>query len=345
MDELRDGRGYRKALIRRELARATIALVCMVMGVQMCSAKSVEEGQDKPLLASMILSAPIFTVESVPDLLVKFALKNTGKVPVDPAITRSELLIDGKVYKDSALLFGNGPRDGRFKSLAPGEKIEFSYPLGHFFPEAGDHVLLWRGVSFKDTRVPVKVTELTSPWKTIAKSSWAEVAAERALYRARTGKNFYIHVRIKNLIDRPIGLEAGDRFKMFFPNQWAESLIPRRQVISETRRNQDELSSDEKSKLINMFKSTATGKEMIKIPALKAYEYFISFNGGGYDQLEKAKCAYVIIVMDGRIGLTDGKEVTTVRRPMNDSLIGEVPVKTPVSFRWLPSSKGALFED
>jgi hypothetical protein len=338
--------------VRAVLVEAIMVLLCLIQGVQMCSANNTEA--EKPLLAHISLSAPAFTVETVPDLQVHFSLKNTGKKIVNPNITASELVIDGQAYKESAFLFGNGPRDSRFSNLPPGDKIEFAYPLGHLFQQPGEHVLSWRGKNFNTVKQKVKVTRETNPWKIIATSGWAQVSAERAAYKSPTRKPFFVHVKIQNLSTRTVGFECTDRFQLFYPNQWAESQIPRRQVISEMRQNQAAFTPDEVSALIKLFHDTdgktnvrlvnATEKKaMIKLSPGASYDYYLSFNAGGFEQLEKVKLPYAIIVMDGRIGLTDGNKVDTVRRNMNDSILGEIPLETPVQLRTIAPSANILF--
>ncbi|MGE0266599.1 MAG: hypothetical protein AB7V06_28250, partial [Candidatus Obscuribacterales bacterium] len=177
--------------------------------------------RDKPLTAKLVLSSRNLTVETVPDLMVTFSLKNTGTKAINPDITGSQLVVDGNIYKDSALLFGNGPRDSRFSSLPPGDTIEFRYPLGHFFQKPGDHTLAWRGDNFDEIAVKLTVKREKSPWKLMAESPWAKVSAERAAYTASGSQQFYMHVRVENLTDKILGFECTDRYHVFYPNQWA----------------------------------------------------------------------------------------------------------------------------
>lgn len=196
----------------------------------------------------------------------------------------------------------------------------------------------------------------TNPWKIIAQSEWAQVSAECAVYKSTSRKPFFVHVKIQNLSTKTVGFECSDRFQLFYPNQWAESQVSTRQIISEMRRNQAAFTQDESSALIKLFHSTdgktnirlvdATQKKaMIKLSPGASYDYYLSFNAGGFEQLEKVKLPYAIIVMDGRIGLTDGNKVDTVRRDMNDFTAGEIPLATPVQLRSIPPSAHMLFSD
>lgn len=325
-------------------------LTFLAPGAHMSEANESQTSQtEKSILAHITLSEPAFTVETVPDMQVNFSLKNIGKQNIDPEIKDSELVVDGKIYKDSAFLFGNGPRDSRFSNLPPGDQVEFSCQLGHLFSESGEHLLAWRGKHFNAVQIKFNVAKVGSPWKIIAKNAWAQVSTERAAYKSATSKRFFMHVNIKNATTKPIGFQCGDRFQVFYPNQWVESQIARRQIISEMRHNQNALTANECKQIIRSFHDVGnkTGSEtMIKLAPGASYEYFISFNSGEYEQLQKrSKFPYAIIVMDGRMGLTDGKQVSTLRRDNNDFVMGEVPLETPVQLRTMPPSANVPFAD
>ncbi|MBI5173991.1 MAG: hypothetical protein HY986_14005 [Candidatus Melainabacteria bacterium] len=294
----------------------------------------------KSLTAKIGLSQSEPTVETVPDLFVKFSLKNKGRVTVDPVLTQTELVIDGKPFEQSAQLFGNGPRDARFSSLPAGETIDFSYAIGYYFRKPGEHTLLWRGPGFEPVQLKFRVAPLSGQWKEVARCAWATVSVERALYRKEGSKDFFVHVRIDNLLKRPIGFVAGDRYQVFYPNQWAESELPRRQVISEMRRLQKELSTVERQKLLALFASgakAAGSNRQVRILPGNSSDYYVSFNAGGRERVEAVKLPYLIVVMDGVIDFSDGKELYRASREMNDSNHGEVALLTPVKLKDMPA--------
>lgn len=297
-----------------------------------------------PLLATLTLSSTKLTDETVTDLQVSFALKNGSKAVIDPKITESVLIIDGKPFEQSAMLFGNGPRDARFSALPPGDKIEFTYPLGYYFRKPGKHVLVWRGKTFEEVKIDVDVAKEANPWKVVATGPWARVSVERAIYKKSGRDRFFVRVKIDNLTKEKLGFENTNRYTVFYPNQWAEAETPRRQVISEMRRNQNEFTEAERHRLIIKY-CDAKEKNIIKLAPHSTYEYFISFNSGDYKKAEAVKLPYMIVVMDGRIGFTDGKAVQTLRRDMNDCVLGEVPIATPVQLREMPAKANVLFDD
>ena len=292
----------------------------------------------KSLVAKLELSQSSPTVETVPDMFVKFSLKNQGKVSVDPALTQTELVIDGKPFEQSAQLFGNGPRDARFTCLPAGDTIDFSYAIGYYFRQAGEHTLLWRGQGFEPVQIKFRVAPLVGQWKEVARSSCAAVAVERALYRKDGSKDFFVHVRIENLLKRRIGFVAGDRHKVLYPNQWAESALPRRQVISEMRRQQKELSLSEIQRLKEALASDGGSSGVSRLCGGGRFDYFISFNAGGVDKIESVKSAYIILVMDGFMDFSDGRNVVRLRREMNDSSLAEVALNVPVKLQPLPEN-------
>lgn len=298
-----------------------------------------ERSSGKSLVAKLELSQSSPTVETVPDMFVKFSVKNQGKASVDTALTQTELVIDGKPFEQSAQLFGNGPRDARFAALPAGDTLDFSYARGYYFRQAGEHTLLWRGQGFEPVQIKFRVAPLSGQWREVARSSCAAVMVERALYRKEGSPDFFLHVRIENLLKRQIGFVAGDRYQIFYPNQWAESEVPRRQVISEMRRLQTELSPAQRQKLLALFAPGAEGSgagRPVRIMPGKTYDYFVSFNAGGRERVEAVKLPYLLVVMDGSMDFCDGKEIYRASRPMNDSSYGEVALATPVKLKDMP---------
>ena len=292
----------------------------------------------KAVLHSDVLE---FTNETIDDLSLHFTLINNGTAPFNPKLSESVLMIDGKALPQSGLILGNGPRDAHFESLPPGEKLQFVYGLGHYFSTPGKHQVYWEGKGFKSAPISINVRVEKSTWKIVAEGKWARVSTERKLYRRAEkadNEHFFVHVKIENTSGKTIGFDHPKRANVFYPNQWAESSIPRRMAISEMRAIQDEISAAERKKLL-------ANDKLEQIAAGKTFDYFITFNAGTYKQIEELKCPYMILVMDGHVALTDGKDIEVVCRPMQDSNRAEVPLATPVKIERLPKDAKILFDD
>jgi len=169
-------------------------------------------------------------------------------------------------------------------------------------------------------------------WKTIKLSPWAQVDVERVFYKKLHNDAFFIHVRVKNLTEHTVVIDVNNRYSVFYPNQWVESKVPRRDSIDERRMNQANTAPWEKFKLeFDLPGST-------RIAAGKAFDYFISFNGGSWNGIQQSKLPYIIMVMDGHLTLTDGKTVELIKRDQNDLNGTEVPFRAPVRWATVPAS-------
>jgi hypothetical protein len=90
-------------------------------------------------------------------LQIDFSLTNEGKAAVDPQIARSVLVVNGKQLDDSALIFGNGPRDARFTNLEAGGELKFSYALGRYFARPGAYRVVWKGEGFSSPPLEFRI--------------------------------------------------------------------------------------------------------------------------------------------------------------------------------------------
>lgn len=104
---------------------------------------------DNPSLWAVIaVNHPVFEPSATNDLSIEFTLVNDGDKVVDPKISESRIVINGKELADSKMILGNGPRDARFEALPPGESVRFSYALGSYFQEPGIYRVSWAGPAF-----------------------------------------------------------------------------------------------------------------------------------------------------------------------------------------------------
>jgi len=120
------------------------------------------------LQASLTASVDIYA-ES-PSELVTFRLKNGTQIDVECRPETWALMIDGKAYAGSGILFGNGPGtsggpcqaglqggEERRALLKPGAVFEKTWLLDliHCFPENRDYKVAWRAAGFESNTVTV----------------------------------------------------------------------------------------------------------------------------------------------------------------------------------------------
>ncbi len=109
------------------------------------------------LWAALGVNHPVFDQGAVKDLNIEFTLVNDGPETVNPKLTESQIVVNGKALEDSAFILGNGPRDGRFEALPPGNSLRFGYALGKYFETPGVYRVAWRGGNFQSPEIVLRV--------------------------------------------------------------------------------------------------------------------------------------------------------------------------------------------
>jgi hypothetical protein len=118
-------------------------------------AKASEEA--KPLWAGLSINQPVFREGGTELLQFTFSMVNDGDKVIDPKITASKIVVNGKPLPDSAHIFGNGPRDDRFTALPPGDFLLFGAGLGSRFKKPGVYRVYWEGEGFRSPEVVFRV--------------------------------------------------------------------------------------------------------------------------------------------------------------------------------------------
>jgi hypothetical protein len=114
--------------------------------------------QDGPKVwAAISVSDTLFQERQTKDLMIHFTLVNGGTLAIDPKQETWRLFINGQELTDSGFIFGNGPRDARWKSLPPGDSLRFSYALERYFKEPGIYRVSWRGEGFETLPMEFRV--------------------------------------------------------------------------------------------------------------------------------------------------------------------------------------------
>jgi hypothetical protein len=107
------------------------------------------------------VNQPVFLQheETAPALFqIQFAVGNDGDAAVDPGVEASQLLVNGKEFKDGRLVIGNRLRSDEWKALPPGKYTKFGYALGRYFSELGVSTVVWKGKTFQSPEIVFRVT-------------------------------------------------------------------------------------------------------------------------------------------------------------------------------------------
>jgi hypothetical protein len=146
--------------MRAVLAGLLFVLAATGTGRQALPASQSKDGSR--LQVSLTASVDIYA-ES-PSELITFRLKNGTQIDVECRPETWALMIDGKAYAGSGMLFGNGPgtpggpcqaglqsSEERRALLKPGAVFEKTYLLAlvNFFPENRDYKVAWRAAGFE----------------------------------------------------------------------------------------------------------------------------------------------------------------------------------------------------
>jgi hypothetical protein len=109
------------------------------------------------LWAGLSVNHPIFRVDHAKDLRIELTLVNDGDKVIDPKISESHLVINGKELPDSGLILGGVQKDARIKALSPGESLLFDRPVGDRFKEPGTYHVAWKGAGFQSPEIVIRI--------------------------------------------------------------------------------------------------------------------------------------------------------------------------------------------
>jgi hypothetical protein len=88
---------------------------------------------------------------------IQFCIVNDSPRIVNPEFGSSQLFVNGKELKDWPVIIANGPRDNRWKGMAPGGHLRFSYGLQNYFKEPGVYKVMWKGKNFQSPEIVFRV--------------------------------------------------------------------------------------------------------------------------------------------------------------------------------------------
>jgi len=153
LERLRAEQARNQALLARDLAQREAAQAALA------AAKLATADQNKAgsLWAGLSVNHPTFVAGKTKDLRIDFALVNDGKKVIDPKISESEIIINGKELGDSGQILGSVQMGARSTSLPPGESLHFDCLLGDQFKEPGIYRVSWKGATFQSSEIVLRI--------------------------------------------------------------------------------------------------------------------------------------------------------------------------------------------
>ena len=113
---------------------------------------------EKKLWAAISVNRPVWVPgRRTEPLMLYFGLVNDGDKVVDPEISSTQLLVNGKELENWAMTVGSGPRDERWTALPPGDGIQAGIALGERFKKAGIYKVSWKGKGFQSPEIIFRV--------------------------------------------------------------------------------------------------------------------------------------------------------------------------------------------
>ncbi len=208
-------------------------------------------------------------------------------------------------------------------------------------------VLAFSSVPLASCQMPQK--PLTD-WTIISDSPWVKISGENKLFKRSRGDGFFVHIRITNRAGKSLYFD--DKFAPFSMNQWCTSQTPMRGVIDERRAVVKPLSSEEKNKFLQLLEKRRTNAEatdqssIYSLESGSSYDYYVSFSNGGIPSVEQQSrgAKFVIIVLDGRLLISDGQQVKVIARldygdknaDGQSAFNPEIPVSIPIKWNKIP---------
>jgi hypothetical protein len=173
------------------------------------------------------------------------------------------------------------------------------------------------------------------------RNALVDVTVACALFERPLAPHFYARVRVANVAGRPVGIDLRGPFDVFYPNQWGTSSAPYRADVNERVLSPAPLDPAAQRRLLADHRAGS----LTTVPTGEALDYYVEFNAGGRAEVEGAEregLPYVLLIMDGRLLVTDGSIALQMTAPGG---FGErdCAMAAPVVWRVVPA--GAVVVD
>jgi RNA polymerase sigma factor (sigma-70 family) len=120
------------------------------------AAKADALGKGKGLWAALGVGRPLFQVGEKGGPKLTFGLVNDGDKAIDPKISSSKMLVNGKALPGFMRALDR-PNEARFRSLPPGDYLLFTVVLGDYFKKPGVYRLSWEAEDFRAPELVFRV--------------------------------------------------------------------------------------------------------------------------------------------------------------------------------------------
>ena len=142
--------------------RITLIFIAITISIVACFSRHSTFGQSESkdrhkIWAAISVNEPVFVQGWTKNLQIYFTLVNDGSETVNPDISSSQIVVNGKAWEDSVNIFGNGIRDNRFEALPVGDYLLFTYALGDRFTTPGIYRVSWKGSGFESQEIIFRV--------------------------------------------------------------------------------------------------------------------------------------------------------------------------------------------
>lgn len=156
---------------------------------------------------------------------------------------------------------------------------------------------------FKNDLNTFKFMQTDSTKHLIYKGQLVELKVDKVIFHSSTNINFSMKFTLKNISNKPIGIDLKDYWKVVHPNQWGVYKKPYREVVDESQIIPDK--KIDKAEIFKKFKD----KSLTILNPNETIEYYQDWNGSGEKIDLKNKDEYLIISFDGQLLITDGEQV------------------------------------
>jgi hypothetical protein len=142
-----------QALLARDLAQREAAQAALAAA----KPSTADPKKAGSLWAALSVNHPIFRAGQTKELRIEFTLVNDGDKVIDPKIPESRIVINGKELGDSGMMLSSVQKGTRFKSLPPGENLQFDCLLVDQFKEPSIYRVSWKGAGFQSPEIVFRI--------------------------------------------------------------------------------------------------------------------------------------------------------------------------------------------
>jgi len=167
----------------------------------------------------------------------------------------------------------------------------------------------------------------------IVRGKLAAVYVAPLLYRrSDLPRGFLVAIWIRNLTDKPVGIDGSGESWFLHPNQWSVSDTPVRTDVDE--RNMIPLKLDQ-ARRANILSRMRAGTLTV-LPPGSSLESYVKWDGPAGVEIDRAKGRNFILSFDGQVLITDGKDCESLEAKVDGMTAADLILPTPVPWRVLP---------